>query len=231
MRAALLNLPIDVYKPSTITNDYGEEVIEYVKNRYGKDHVGHIITYGTLKAKQVLRDVGRALDMPYSDVDKIAKMLPNEIHMTIDKALEQNRELKQLYDEDETTRKLLDISISLEGMPKNASTHACGVVITKNPVDTYVPLYINDGNAVSLPLGLNFGWCGELNLQNTLNALFDGDFGSGYPEKDAERKRRDTALLKEIKNLSSISFDELLGKLDKNMVEKAEKFLSNCKMR
>ena len=105
----------------------------------------------------------------------------------------------------------------------------CGYAPT--PQDAFLFAHINDGNAVSLPLGLNFGWCGELNLQNTLNALFDGDFGSGYPEKDAERKRHDTALLKEIKNLSNVSFEELLGKLDKNIVEKAEKFLKNCKIR
>ena len=97
------------------------------------------------------------------------------------------------------------------------------------PEDAFLFARINDGNVVSLPLGLNFGWCGELNLQNTIAALFDGEFGSGYPEKDAERKRRDTALLKKIKVLSTVSFDELLAKLDEKLVEKAENYLKKCK--
>ena len=125
------------------------EVIDYVARKYGQDHVSQIITFGTLAAKNAIRNVGRVLDIPLPDVDKIAKMIPNEIHMTIAKALEQNRELAEIYSEDETTKKLIDISMSLEGMPKNASTHACGVVITKNAVDTYVPLYVNDGNVVA----------------------------------------------------------------------------------
>lgn len=93
----------------------------------------------------VIRDVARVLDYPYSEADKLAKMIPNEIHITIPKALEQNRELKELYDTDPEVHKLLEIAMSLEGMPRQASTHACGVVITKDPVDTYVPLYVRDG--------------------------------------------------------------------------------------
>ncbi len=126
-----------------------EKVIEYVAKKYGQDHVSQIITFGTLSAKSVIRDVGRVLDVPYADVDKIAKMIPFEIHITIDKALEENREFKNQYETDETTRRIIDIARGLEGMPRNASTHACGVVITKNPVDTYVPLYVNDGNVVA----------------------------------------------------------------------------------
>lgn len=126
-----------------------QEVIDYVARKYGKDHVSQIITFGTLSAKSVIRDVGRVLDVPYSEVDKIAKMIPFEIHITIDKALEQNRELKEQYANDETTRRIIDIARGLEGMPRNASTHACGVVITKDPVDTYVPLCTNDGNVVA----------------------------------------------------------------------------------
>lgn len=125
------------------------EVIEYVARKYGADHVSQIITFGTMSAKSVIRDVGRVLDVPYNEVDKIAKMIPFEIHMTLDKALEQNRELKDLYETDETTRRIIEIAKGLEGMPRNASTHACGVVITKDPVDTYVPLYVNDGNVVA----------------------------------------------------------------------------------
>ena len=126
-----------------------EEVIKYVTRKYGADHVSQIITFGTLAAKNVIRSVGRVLDIPLQEVDKIAKMIPNEIHITIDKALEENKELKNLYEENETVHSLIDISKVLEGMPKNASTHACGVVITKDPVDTYVPLYVNDGNVVA----------------------------------------------------------------------------------
>ncbi len=120
------------------------KVIEYVEKKYGHDHVSQIITFGTMSARMVIRDVGRALDMPYAECDKLAKMIPNEIHITIGKALEQNKELKQLYDENLEIRKMLDIAMALEGMPRQASTHACGVVITKEPVDTYVPLYVRD---------------------------------------------------------------------------------------
>lgn len=126
-----------------------QEVIDYVSQKYGRDHVSQIITFGTMSAKSVIRDVGRVLDVPYGDVDKIAKMIPFEIHMTLDKALEQNKELKNQYEEDEITKRIIDIARGLEGMPRNASTHACGVVITKDPVDTYVPLCTNDGNIVA----------------------------------------------------------------------------------
>ena len=126
-----------------------QEVIDYVARKYGRDHVSQIITFGTMSAKSVIRDVGRVLDVPYSDVDKIAKMIPFEVHMTLDKALEQNRELREQYENDEVTKRIIDIARGLEGMPRNASTHACGVVITKDPVDTYVPLCTNDGNVVA----------------------------------------------------------------------------------
>ena len=121
-----------------------QKVIDYVSEKYGHDHVSQIITFGTMAAKMVIRDVARVLDFPYSESDKIAKMIPNELHITIPKALEQNKELKDLYDNDELIHKLLDIAMALEGMPRQASTHACGVVITKDPVDTYVPLYVRD---------------------------------------------------------------------------------------
>ena len=121
------------------------EVIDYVEKKYGKDHVSQIITFGTMSARMVIRDVGRALDMPYAECDKLAKMIPNELHITMDKALEQNKELRDLYEQDEDIGKMLDIARALEGMPRQASTHACGVVITKEPVDTYVPLYVRDG--------------------------------------------------------------------------------------
>ena len=102
-----------------------------------------------MSAKSVIRDVGRVLDVPYNEVDKIAKMIPFEIHITLEKALQENRELEELYETNPTVKRIIDIAKGLEGMPRNASTHACGVVITKNPVDTYVPLYVNDGTPVA----------------------------------------------------------------------------------
>ena len=122
-----------------------QEVIDYVARKYGRDHVSQIITFGTMSARMVIRDVGRALDFPYSETDKLAKMIPFENHITIKKAMEQNKELKELYENNESIHKLLDIAMGLEGMPRQASTHACGVVITKDPVDSYVPLYVNEG--------------------------------------------------------------------------------------
>ena len=121
-----------------------QDVIDYVSEKYGHDHVSQIITFGTMAAKMVIRDVARVLDVPYSEADGLAKMIPNELHITIQKALEQNKELKERYETDETVKKVLDIAMALEGMPRQASTHACGVVITKEPVDTYVPLYVRD---------------------------------------------------------------------------------------
>lgn len=122
-----------------------QEVIDYVSEKYGHDHVSQIITFGTMAAKMVIRDVARVLDYPYAEADTLAKMIPNELHITIKKALDQNRELREKYENDEQTKKILDIAMALEGMPRQASTHACGVVITKEPVDTYVPLYVRDG--------------------------------------------------------------------------------------
>ncbi|MFR2534694.1 MAG: DNA polymerase III subunit alpha [Clostridia bacterium] len=125
-----------------------DQVIEYVCQKYGYDHVSQIITFGTMSARMVIRDVARVLDVPYAEADKLAKMIPNELHITIQKAMEQNRELKEVYDTNPDTKKLLDIAMALEGMPRQASTHACGIVITKDPVDTYVPLYMRD-NTIS----------------------------------------------------------------------------------
>jgi len=102
-----------------------QEVIDYVSKKYGHDHVSQIITFGTMSARMVIRDVGRVLDYPYSDTDRLAKLIPNELHITIKKAIEQNRELRELYENDETIKNLLNISMALEGMPRQASTHAC----------------------------------------------------------------------------------------------------------
>ena len=121
-----------------------QEVIDYVARKYGHDHVSQIITFGTMSARMVIRDVSRVLDVPYSEADALAKMIPNELHITIKKALEQNVELRQRYENEPEIKNLLDIAMGLEGMPRQASTHACGIVITKDPVDTYVPLYVRD---------------------------------------------------------------------------------------
>ncbi len=125
------------------------EVIEYVTNKYGKDRVAQIVTFGTMAARGAIRDVGRALNIPYNEVDVVAKQVPNELHITIDKALSVNPELKKMYDEKPQVRELIDTARALEGMPRHASTHAAGVVITKDPVDTYVPLARNDEQMVT----------------------------------------------------------------------------------
>ena len=125
------------------------EVIEYVTNKYGKDRVAQIVTFGTMAARGAIRDVRRALNIPYNDVDVVAMQVPNELHITIEKALSVNPELKKMYDEKPQVRELIDTARALEGMPRHASTHAAGVVITKDPVDTYVPLARNDEQMVT----------------------------------------------------------------------------------
>ena len=120
------------------------EVIDYVIKKYGSDHVAQIVTFGTLAAKAAIRDVGRALGMPYSTVDNIAKQVPNELNITIERALKRSSEFKSLYDNDDEARELIDMAKKVEGMPRHASTHAAGVVITYDPVVSYVPLARND---------------------------------------------------------------------------------------
>ena len=120
------------------------EVIEYVAKKYGREHVAQIITFGTLAARAVVRDTGRALGVSYQETDAIAKLIPQEIKMTLDRALEESSELLKIYQENETARKIIDISKRLEGLPRHASTHAAGVVITKEEVSSYVPLYMSD---------------------------------------------------------------------------------------
>lgn len=118
-----------------------EEVIDYVKRKYGEDHVAQIITFGTMGAKAAIRDVGRVLDVSYNKVDNIAKEIPFALGMTIDKALDTNPNLRKLYEEDGETKEIIDVSRKIEGMLRHASTHAAGVVISKKPIDEYVPLY------------------------------------------------------------------------------------------
>ena len=129
-------------------------VIDYVISKYGSDHVAQIITFGTMAAKQAVRDVGRAMGMSYQAVDVIAKMIPGKLNMTIDKALQESRELKNAYDTDPQAHELIETARGLEGMPRHASTHAAGVVITRDPADTYVPLQKNDDVVVTqFPMG------------------------------------------------------------------------------
>ena len=126
-----------------------QEVIDYVVKKYGKDQVVQIITFGTMAARMVIRDVGRVLDIPYAKVDSIAKMIPNELNITIDKALKISSDLKKVYEEDEETRHLIEMSRRLEGLPRHASMHAAGVVIGKRAIDEYVPLATGADNAVT----------------------------------------------------------------------------------
>lgn len=131
-----------------------QEVIDYVIEKYGADHVVNIITFGTMKARAVTRDVGRALAMPYGDVDRVAKMIPADLGMTLKKALDISPELKAAYNDEYDTRKLIDVSLRLEGLLRHASTHAAGVVICDKPVSEYVPLNLNDGVVTTqFPMG------------------------------------------------------------------------------
>ena len=135
-----------------IDMDFGDtrrgEVVDYVRRKYGDDHVAQIVTFGTMAARGVIRDVGRVMNMPYADVDVIAKLVPNTLHITLNDALRLSKQLSDLYDADEKVKKLIDTARALEGMPRHASTHAAGVVITRKPVYEYVPLAKNDESVV-----------------------------------------------------------------------------------
>ena len=126
-----------------------QEVIDYVVRKYGKDRVVQIVTFGTMAARGVIRDVGRVMDLPYAFVDTVAKMIPKELNITLDKALAANHELKKLYDEDEQVKELLDMSKRLEGLPRHTSMHAAGVVISQKSVDEYVPLSLGSDGSVT----------------------------------------------------------------------------------
>ena len=129
-----------------------QEVIEYVQRKYGEDHVAQIVTFGTMAARGAIRDVGRALNIPYADVDAVAKQVPSgpgALHITLDEALRLSKPLKDLYDGDPRVKELIDTAKAIEGMPRHASTHAAGVVITRRPVVDYVPLAKNDESVVT----------------------------------------------------------------------------------
>lgn len=125
------------------------EVIDYVMRKYGADHVAQIITFGTMAARGAIRDVGRALNIPYAKVDAVAKQVPMALHITLDEALRRAKPLREMYESDEEIRKVIDAARALEGMPRHASTHAAGVVITRKPVYEYVPLAKNDESVVT----------------------------------------------------------------------------------
>lgn len=129
--------------------DGRQKVIEYVVEKYGAENVAQIVTFGTMKAKLAIRDVARALNIPYADADKVAKLVPNELNITIDRALETSPELKAMYDNDNDIKRLIDTSRALEGLPRHASTHAAGVVITGEPIVSYVPLSLNKDNFIT----------------------------------------------------------------------------------
>ncbi|MBU5627166.1 DNA polymerase III subunit alpha [Oscillibacter sp. MSJ-2] len=135
-----------------IDMDFGDtrrgEVVDYVRQKYGDDHVAQIVTFGTMAARGAIRDVGRVLNMPYAEVDVVAKQVPATLHITLDEALRLSKPLSDLYEGDEKIHRLIDIARSIEGMPRHASTHAAGVVITKMPVYEYVPLAKNDDAVV-----------------------------------------------------------------------------------
>jgi len=137
-----------------------EKVINYIKERYGKESVAQIITFGTMKAKSVLRDVGRVLGMSYGEVDRIAKMVPNELKITLDKAEKMNPDLKKIASIDETHKELMEFSKVLEGLHRHASTHAAGVVIAPGPLTDYVPLFKSPST-------------GDITTQTEMNALED----------------------------------------------------------
>ena len=135
-----------------IDMDFGdtrrEEVVDYVRRKYGDDHVAQIVTFGTMAARAAIRDVGRVLSIPYNEVDSVAKLVPATLHITLDDALKLSKQLKDQYEADPKIRRLIDMAKALEGMPRHASTHAAGVVITKKPVYEYVPLARNDESIV-----------------------------------------------------------------------------------
>ena len=125
------------------------EVIDYVIEKYGVDYVAQIVTFGTMAARGAVRDVGRVMGLPYAQVDRIAKLIPRAFQITLSQALAVGKDLKAAYESDETVKKVIDTALKIEGMPRNCSTHAAGVVITKEPVDTYVPLSKNDDAVVT----------------------------------------------------------------------------------
>ncbi len=160
-----------------------QEVIDYVTEKYGADHVAQIVTFGTLQARAAIRDVGRVMGLPYNRVDAVAKMIPNSLHITIDGAIERSKELKAAVEESEDIRRLIDTARRVEGMPRNTSTHAAGVVITHDTVSSYVPLATNDGLVVTQYIMTTLEELGLLKMDflglRTLTVIDDASKSSG----------------------------------------------------
>lgn len=175
------------------------EVIDYVIHKYGEDHVSQIVTFGTMAARAAIRDVGRALNMAYGEVDRIAKMIPMELGITIDKALRDNSDLRMLYNEDSSVKRLIDVSRALEGMPRHTSTHAAGVVISKEPVDHYVPL-VRNGDIIATQFTMT-----ELEELGLLKMDFLGLRNLTIIQKAVEMIRKNTG--KEI-DLNKVPYDD-----------------------
>ena len=190
-----------------------QEVIDYVTAKYGADHVVQIITFGTLQAKGVIRDVARVMDLPYSEGDRIAKMIPNELRITLDRALQMNAELRTLYETDETIHKLIDMSKRLEGLPRHSSTHAAGVVICSQPAEDLVPLARGTDEAIvtqfpaptleSLGL-LKMDFLGLRTLTVVKDAAADANRAIGAKKGDADYIDMDAIDLNDKKTLKMI---------------------------
>ena len=184
-----------------IDMDFGDtrrgEVVDYVRRKYGEDHVAQIVTFGTMAARGAIRDVGRALDFTYAETDVVAKLVPNTPHITLDEALRVSPRLKEMYDGDDRVRTLIDTARSLEGMPRNTSTHAAGVVITKRPVYDYVPLSTNDDTIVTQYTMTTLEELGLLKMDflglRNLTVIDDAvrDIRKREPEFDMEKIRDD----------------------------------------
>lgn len=159
------------------------EVIDYVTQKYGADHVAQIVTFGTLATKAAIRDVGRAMGMPYAAVDAVAKLVPNDFHITIDEAVKKSKELSTLMQENEQINELIQTAKKVEGMPRNTSTHAAGVVITHDPVSSYVPLATNDGVPVTQYIMTSLEELGLLKMDflglRTLTVIDDASKAAG----------------------------------------------------
>jgi DNA polymerase-3 subunit alpha len=148
-RISLPDIDIDFCK------ERRDEIIDYVTNKYGKDNVAQIITFGKMQAKGVIRDVGRVLSMPYKDVDRIAKLVPNVLNISLSEALKQEPRLREMVEQDEQVKELFSLSRSLEGLPRHASTHAAGIVISDKPLVEYLPLYRGQNDEVVTQYAMN----------------------------------------------------------------------------
>lgn len=160
-----------------------QEVIDYVTQKYGADHVAQIVTFGTLQTRAAIRDVGRAMGLPYASVDAVAKLVPNSFHITIDEAVKKSSGLRKVMESNQEINKLIEIARKVEGMPRNTSTHAAGVVITHDPVSSYVPLASNDGLVVTQYIMTTLEELGLLKMDflglRTLTVIDDAAKASG----------------------------------------------------